>query len=81
MANNVNLAAAFNIKKGKKLEWDKESADKVKRWLGAVPIILDGDKTDFRPSDPMGGVIVGLRFKLPHGIKYTAAEKMAFCIA
>ena len=81
MANNVNLAAAFNIKKGKKLEWDKESADKVKRWLGAVPIILDGDKTDFRPGDIQGGVIIGLRFKLPHGIKYTAAEKMAFCIA
>ena len=81
MANNVNLAAAFNTKRGKKLEWDKEAADKVKRWLGAVPIIVDGDLTDYRPGDVKGGAIIGLRFKLPHGINYTAAEKMAFCIA
>jgi hypothetical protein len=81
LANNVNIAAAFNIKKGKTLEFNASSADKIKRWLGAVPIIVDGDLTDYRPSDPKGGVIVGLRFKLPHGIKYTDAEKLAFCIA
>ncbi len=81
LANNVNIAAAFNIKKGKTLEFDALSADKIKRWLGAVPIIVDGDITDYRPSDPKGGAVVGLRFKLPHGIKYTQAEKLAFCIA
>ena len=81
MANNVNLAAAFNIKKGRDLIWDALSADKVKRWLGAVPIVCDGDLTDYRPADPKGGVIIGLRFKLPHGLNYSDADKMAFCIA
>ena len=81
LANNVNIAAAFNIRKGKTLEFDALSADKIKRWLGAVPIIVDGDITDYRPSDPKGGAIVGLRFKLPHGIEYSQAEKLAFCIA
>jgi hypothetical protein len=81
LANNANIAAAFNIKRGKDLILDAIAADKIKRWLGAVPIIYDGDLTDFRPSDPKGGVIVGLRFKLPHGISYSEAEKMAFCIA
>jgi hypothetical protein len=46
----------------------------------SIPII-DGDLTDYRPSDPEGGCIVGLRFKLPHGIGYTPAQKAAFCIA
>ena len=81
MASNVNLAAAFNIKKGQPLAFNDNSADKMKRWLGAVPTIVDGDLTDYRPADPKGGVIVGLRFKLPHGIPYTAAEREAFCIA
>jgi hypothetical protein len=81
MQNNVNIAAAFNVKRGKDLIFDPISADKIKRWLGAVPLVCDGDLTDFRPNDPKGGVIIGLRFKLPHGIKYTEAEKMAFCIA
>ena len=81
MANNVNLAAAFNIRKGHDLIWDTLSADKVKRWLGAVPIVYDGDLTDYRPADPKGGVIIGLRFKLPHGLDYSDADKMAFCIA
>lgn len=81
MQNNVNIAAAFNVKRGKALIFDPISADKIKRWLGAVPLVCDGDLTDFRPKDPKGGVIIGLRFKLPHGIKYTDAEKMAFCIA
>jgi hypothetical protein len=81
MANNVNLAAAFSIKKGQPLAFDDNSADKMKRWLGAVPLITDGDLTDYRPADPNGGVIVGLRFKLPHGIAYSAVEREAFCIA
>jgi hypothetical protein len=82
---NVNIAAAFNLKRGHSLpKWvngtlfnllptDKED--------GRLFPVADGDLTDYRPSDPKGGHIIGLRFKLPHGIKYTAAEKMAFCIA
>lgn len=81
----VNVAAAFNIKRGHSLpEWadgtlfnllptDKED--------GRLLPIKDGDLSDYRPSDPKGGHIIGLRFKLPHGINYTQAEKMAFCIA
>jgi hypothetical protein len=77
LANGVNVAAAFNLKKQrpmfKMLEGDSLLSDK------SVPIV-DGDLTDYRPNDPKG-VIVGLRFKLPHGIKYTQSEKLAFCIA
>jgi hypothetical protein len=81
----VNVAAAFNLKRGQDLphyvdasqfnflESDKET--------GRVLAVLDGDLSDFRPGDVSGGHIVGLRFKLPHGIKYTDAEKLAFCIA
>ena len=81
----VNVAAAFNLKRGHSLpEWadgtlfnllptDKED--------GRLFPVTDGDLTDYRPSDPKGGHIIGLRFKLPHGINYTQAEKMAFCIA
>ena len=68
----INVAAAFNIKKSGKLP---EFA-----WLGAQKFpVANGDLTDYRPSDPMG-CIVGLRFKLPHGISYTDAEKKAFCM-
>jgi hypothetical protein len=85
LANGVNVAAAFNVKKGHKLP-AKISADKFNlrfkyTFTGGVLPVLDGDLSDFRPSDPKAGVIIGLRFKLPHGIKYTQAEKLAFCIA
>jgi hypothetical protein len=46
-----------------------------------VLAVQDGDLTDYRPSDIPGGSIIGLRFKLPHGTPYTAADKAAFCIA
>jgi hypothetical protein len=72
--NGVNVAAAFNIRKGKTLP------DAVTLGSESLPVV-DGDLSDYRPSDPKGGHIIGLRFKLPHGIKYTQAEKMAFCIA
>ncbi|CAB4154928.1 hypothetical protein UFOVP649_44 [uncultured Caudovirales phage] len=81
MANNINIAAAFNVKRGKPLAFAAESAAAIKRLLGAVPLIVDGDLTDYRPADPRGGVIVGLRFKLPHGAPWSEAEKQAFCIA
>ena len=74
LSHGVNVAAAFDIKKGKPLP--------SKVYLGNRSLsVIDGDLTDYRPSDPKGGAIVGLRFKLPHGINYTAAEKLAFCIA
>jgi hypothetical protein len=74
ISNGINVAAAFNIKKGGKLPPTAYIANRSFR-------VVDGDKSDFRPSDPNGYVIVGLRFKLPHGVKYTQAEKRAFCLA
>ena len=74
LSHGVNVAAAFDIKRGKTLP--------AKVYLGNRSLsVVDGDLSDYRPSDPKGGVIVGLRFKLPHGINYTAAEKKAFCIS
>jgi hypothetical protein len=42
--------------------------------------VVDGDNSDLRHYDDWG-VIVGLKFKLPHGINYSQQEKLAFCIA
>ena len=78
LAHGVNIAAAFNLKKNRPMFKMLEGGNALS--VKSVPIV-DGDLTDFRPSDPRGGHIVGLRFKLPHGIKYTQAEKLAFCIA
>jgi hypothetical protein len=84
----VNVAAAFNLKKKQDLPMYLNCAalfGQNPAYVGRVMYIQDGDLTDYRPADqcggPMGGSIIGLRFKLPHGINYTAAEKMAFCIA
>ena len=84
LTNGVNVAAAFNVKRGQKLPEEVNISGLNMRakysWQGVLPV-LDGDLTDYRPADPAMGVIIGLRFKLPHGINYTPAEKMAFCIA
>ena len=74
LSHGVNVAAAFNIKRGQPLptEWMFQST---------VREVLDGDLTDFRPSDKSGGHIVGLRFKLPHGVKWTESERNSFCMA
>ena len=84
----VNVAAAFNLKKKQDLPMYLNCAalfGQNPAYIGRVMYIQDGDLTDYRPADQsggsMGGSIIGLRFKLPHGIKYTQAEKMAFCIA
>lgn len=81
----VNVAAAFNLKRGQSLPdcIDASRFNLPQRCLftGGVLAVLDGDLTDYRPSDASGGHIVGLRFKLPHGIKYSEADKQAFCIA
>jgi len=84
----VNIAAAFNLKKKEELPMYLNCAalfGQNPAYVGRVMYVQDGDLTDYRPADqyggPMGGSIIGLRFKLPHGIRYTEAEKMAFCIA
>ena len=82
IANGVNIAAAFNIKRGQPLPTTLESG-----WCGladfSIPIV-DGDLTDYRPADP-AGVIVGLRYKLPVGSSMGPMEKdlfkRAFCIS
>ena len=84
----VNVAAAFNLKKKQDLPMYLNCAalfGQNPAYIGRVMYIQDGDLTDYRPADqsggPLGGSIIGLRFKLPHGISYTPAQKMAFCIA
>jgi hypothetical protein len=74
MSAGVNVAAAFNIKRGHSLP---SKAYLCSRSLN----VFDGDLTDYRPSDPKGFNIIGLRFKLPHGIKYSAAQRDAFCLS
>jgi hypothetical protein len=74
ISSGINVAAAFNIKRGGKLPPTAYIANRSFR-------VVDGDKSDFRPNDPAGYTIIGLRFKLPHGIKYTPEERAAFCIA
>jgi len=74
LSNGLNVAAAFNLKRSQKLP-------QFVQFLNRKLAVIDGDKTDYRPGDGYGGRIVGLKFKLPHGTKYTQAEKQAFCIA
>jgi len=69
----VNVAACFNVKRGRDLPSLAYLGNRKFR-------VVDGDLTDYRPADPAGYVIVGLRFKLPHGINYTDAQKEAFCM-
>jgi hypothetical protein len=80
IANGVNIAAAFNIKRGQALPSVLESSGLADFNLP----IVDGDLTDYRPADP-AGVIVGLRYKLPVGSPMGPVEKeafkRAFCIA
>lgn len=80
IANGVNIAAAFNLKKSQALPAILESGGLVDF---SLPIV-DGDSTDYRPADP-AGVIVGLHYKHPLGLKMGPVEKdlfkRAFCIA
>lgn len=71
--HGVNVAAAFNVKKGQ---------DLPKSWMlqSTVRTVIDGDRSDYRPADSHGGHIVGLRFKLPHGVQWTADQRDAFCL-
>lgn len=73
LSNGINIAAAFNIKRGH---------DLPKSWMfqSTVRAVIDGDLSDYRPGDKPGGHIVGLRFKLPHGIDWTESERDSFCL-
>jgi hypothetical protein len=73
LSAGVNVAAAFAIKKGQPLPPVAYIANRSFK-------VVDGDLTDYRPADPAGFTIIGLRFKLPHGIPYSAAERDAFCL-
>jgi hypothetical protein len=77
----LNVAAAFNIKKGAELPHYISAAEFSAEWKTRVFNVYDGDPTDYRPGDYQGGNIIGLRFKLPHGAKYTAQDVENFCIA
>lgn len=81
LRNGVNVAAAFNIKRADVLPLYVSAGHFGPAWHGRVFNVVDGDLTDFRPDDGYNGQIIGLRFKLPHGINYTDADKQAFCIA
>jgi DNA-binding MarR family transcriptional regulator len=80
IASGVNVAAAFNVKRGQTLPSILESGELADFNLP----IVDGDLTDYRPADP-AGVIVGLRYKLPVGSPMGPIEKdlfkRAFCMA
>ncbi len=73
LAAGVNVAAAFAIKKGQPLPPVAYIANRSFK-------VVDGDLSDYRPADPDGYHIVGLRFKLPHGVPYSTEERDAFCL-
>jgi hypothetical protein len=75
--NGVNVAAAFNLKKRQDLPLYLNAAKlfgENPAFSGRVLYIQDGDLSDFRPADIQGGSIIGLRFKLPHGLAYSDAR-------
>ncbi|MEB3208939.1 MAG: hypothetical protein VKK63_08485 [Synechococcus sp.] len=80
LSAGVNIAAAFMVKRGKQLPKLAEVTSIVGGDNLTFLPVYDGDKSDFRPADPSGGHIIGLRFKLPHGIKYNHSDKTAFCM-
>ena len=82
LKNGVNIAAAFNLKRGQALP-DTVNLSRLFPAANGEPvpfIVRDGDLSDFRPADPCLSVI-GLRFKLPHGLSFSTEERQAFCIA
>lgn len=60
LKNGLNVAVVFDVKRGKALP-DNFSIYRPSG-AGLNTRVIDGDETDFRPSDP-SGVIVGLRAK------------------
>jgi hypothetical protein len=78
--NGVNVAAAFDIKRRDVLPLYVSACKFNSAWFGRVFNVVDGDLSDYRPDDGYNGSIIGLRFKLPHGINYTSEDRAAFCI-
>jgi hypothetical protein len=76
----VNIAAAFDIKRRDVLPLYVSACRFDSAWFGRVFNVVDGDLSDYRPADGYTGSIIGLRFKLPHGINYTSEDRAAFCI-
>ena len=76
LANGINVAAAFNLKRGDLLP-DRIVATP----LGGDLKVYDGDLSDYRIHDPQGGNLIGLRFKIPRGLQFTEDDKMRFCLA
>jgi len=80
LRHGVNVAAAFNIKKGDILPLYVSASRFDSALYGRVFNVVDGDLTDYRPADGYNGEIIGLRFKLPHGLKWSESEREAFCM-
>lgn len=81
LRNGINVAAAFMVKRGHDLPHYVSATGLVDSAKdGQVLAVYDGDLSDYRPNDPNYGTIIGLRFKLPHGLSYSEADKKAFCI-
>lgn len=80
LSHGVNVAAAFNIKRSDVLPLYVSASRFDSAWYGRVFSVVDGDLTDYRPDDGYNGQIIGLRFKLPHGVKWTESERDAFCL-
>lgn len=76
LANGINVAGAFNLKRG-----DKLPERIVATPLGGDLKVYDGDLSDYRIADPQGGYLIGLRFKRPTGLQFTEQDKMQFCVA
>jgi len=76
----VNVAAAFNIKRHDVLPLYVSASHFDSAWHGRILSVYDGDLTDYRPDDGYNGAIIGLRFKLPHGMKWTQSERDSFCM-
>ena len=72
--NGLNVAAAFNVKKGRDLP-----AEVYSNLLGIEAPVHDGDLSDYRPNDPMGRII-GLRFKIPRKATFSGSDVLRFCM-
>lgn len=66
LAAGGNVAVVFSTSKGEALP---------SHWQGAP--VIDGDETDLRFLDPIGGYVVGLRFKQAKGRKAALAAALA----
>ena len=73
ISKGVNIAAAFNIRKGQPLPGSAYFCNRSFK-------VVDGDLTDYRPGDPAGFHLIGLRFKLPHGAQWSDGDREAFCL-